>query len=173
MTTSVSSTRLQMRFSELVRNPILLFATGFGAGLMPWAPGTWGTLVAVLLCWLAQLWLSNFAFALLTLLLFLFGVWLCERTNEILQTDDHAAIVWDEFVGFFITMIAAPSGVLWLVVGFVLFRLFDIVKPWPVNLADKKLKGGFGVMADDVLAGAYAWLSLQIIVFLLARSTGG
>jgi phosphatidylglycerophosphatase A len=73
--------------------------------------------------------------------------------------------VWDEIVGYLITMAAAPSGWLWIVLGFVLFRLFDILKPWPVSLADKKLHGGFGVMLDDVIAGLYALLVLQLIAY--------
>lgn len=154
-------------FSQIWRSPVLLLATGLGSGLGPWLPGTWGTLVAALLCWQAQIWLSGFSFALLTLMLFLLGVWLCESACELLRVDDHPAIVFDEWVGFFVTMIAAPSGLLWLAIGFVLFRLFDIIKPWPVYLVDRKLKGGFGVMADDVFAAAYAWLSLQLIALIV------
>ena len=78
---------------------------------------------------------------------------------------DHKGIVWDEIVGYLITMIAAPKGWLWIIIGFVLFRLFDILKPWPISVADKQLKGGFGIMIDDVLAGIAAFVILHIIAY--------
>ena len=95
------------------------------------------------------------------LLMFLAGIWICEQASQILKVHDHPGIVWDEFVGYFITMIAAPPGWIWIVIGFILFRLFDILKPWPIRLIDQQIKGGFGIMADDVLAAVYAWLVLQ------------
>ena len=79
---------------------------------------------------------------------------------------DHGGIVWDEIVGYWVTMIAAPTGWLWVLVGFVLFRLFDIFKPWPIAKADKTVSGGFGIMLDDLLAGIYASIGLQIIVYI-------
>ena len=80
-----------------------------------------------------------------------------------LKEHDHGGIVWDEFVGFWLTMLFAPAGLIWLLLGFGLFRLFDIVKPWPIKLLDQKVHGGFGIMIDDVLAGLFAGLSLLAI----------
>lgn len=146
-------------------NPLHFLALGFGSGCAPKAPGTFGTLVAVPMVWLAQP-LSPAWYALLTLVLFVLGIWFCDRTARDLGVPDHPAIVWDEIVGYFITMIAAPTGWVWLLVGFVLFRIFDILKPWPIRLIDRQIHGGFGIMADDVLAGAFAWLVLQGFVLL-------
>ena len=84
-----------------------------------------------------------------------------------LGVHDHGGIVWDEFAGYFITMIAAPPGWIWIVVGFVLFRLFDIFKPWPASWADRSIKGGFGIMLDDIFAGAYAWALMYAIAWIL------
>ena len=115
---------------------------------------------------MAQQWLNPAGFALLTLALVAVGVWLCGRTAAALGVHDHPAIVWDEIAGYFITLIAAPAGWFWLAVGFVLFRFFDILKPWPANLADRELEGGFGIMMDDVMAAVYAWLAMQSIIVL-------
>jgi phosphatidylglycerophosphatase A len=153
---------------KVLRNPILLLAFGFGSGCLPKAPGTFGTLVAIPLYILARFFLPAHAgFAVLTLLLFIAGIWLCERASRILRVHDHPGIVWDEIVGYFITMIAAPPGWIWIIAGFILFRIFDILKPWPVSLVDKQIEGGFGIMADDVMAAVYAWLSLQILAALI------
>ena len=95
-------------------------------------------------------------------------MYLCRYTSATLGVHDHGGIVWDEFVGFWITMTAVPVTWQWIVAGFVLFRVFDIVKPWPVKIADKKMTGGFGIMFDDLLAGLYALGCLQIALYLLA-----
>ena len=125
------------------------------------AAGTCGTLIAIpLYLLLAQLPLPFYLLVLLAA--FGLGIYLCGYTSGALGVHDHPGIVWDEFVGFWITMIAAPTGWLWIVAGFVLFRFFDIVKPWPVKVADKKMRGGFGIMFDDVLAGLYALAVIQI-----------
>ena len=101
------------------------------------------------------------------LVTFALGVLWCERSSKALGVHDHGGIVWDEFVGYWITMFMAPKGWLWIVIGFVLFRLFDIVKPWPINWLDKKVAGGFGIMIDDVLAGIYAAICLQLLAYFL------
>ena len=153
----------------LLRNPLHLLSLGFGSGLSPVAPGTCGTLLAIppyLL--LAQLSLPYYLLAVL--LAFAAGVYLCGYTSTALGVHDHSGIVWDEFVGFWITMIAVPQTWQWILAGFVLFRLFDIVKPWPVKVADAKMKGGFGIMFDDVLAGLYALVGLQLAMQLLDRT---
>ena len=146
---------------RLLRNPLHFLSLGFGSGLSPYAPGTFGTLAAVpLYLLLAQLPLVYYLLAVLVA--FAIGVYLCGYTSAALGEHDHSGIVWDEFVGFWITMIAVPATWQWILAGFVLFRLFDIVKPWPVKVADAKMKGGFGIMFDDVLAALYALVGLQI-----------
>ncbi|MDC1286854.1 phosphatidylglycerophosphatase A [Gammaproteobacteria bacterium] len=151
---------------RLLRNPLHLLSLGFGSGLSPFAPGTCGTLVAIpLYLLLAQLPLWYYLGAVAGA--FAIGVFLCGYTSEALGEHDHGGIVWDEFVGFWITMIAVPLTWQWILAGFVLFRLFDIVKPWPVKVADAKMKGGFGIMFDDLLAGLYALISLQVALQLV------
>lgn len=153
----------------LLRNPLHLLSLGFGSGLAPFAPGTFGTLFAIppyLL--LAQLPLAWYLLAVL--LAFAAGVYLCGYTSAALGVHDHSAIVWDEFVGLWITMAAVPTQWQWILAGFVLFRLFDIVKPWPVKIADEKMKGGFGIMFDDLLAALYALAGLHIAMLMLGVS---
>ncbi len=150
----------------ILANPIHLLAFGFGAGLSPKAPGTVGTVVAVLI-YLALPSMPLTIYAGLIVLSFVFGVWLCGKTAEDLGVHDHGGIVWDEFVGYWITMFMAPSGLIWVLLGFVLFRLLDIFKPWPIKWADKELAGGLGIMLDDVLAGIMAALCIQALVVLI------
>ena len=147
------------------RNPVHLLAFGFGSGLSPKAPGTAGT-VGAMLIYLALPAMTPLLYALLILLSFVLGIWLCGKTATALGVHDHGGIVWDEFVGYWITMFMAPSGLFWAVLGFVLFRILDIFKPWPIKWADKQLKGGLGIMLDDVLAGIMAALCIQAIAIL-------
>ena len=150
---------------EILSNPIHCLAFGFGSGLAPKAPGTFGTLLAVpLYLLLSQL--SLLPYILVVVIAFAIGIYLCGRTATDLGVHDHPGIVWDEFVGFWITMIAAPAGWLWVVIGFILFRLFDIWKPWPIRFFDKNVESGLGIMIDDVLAGIYALMVLQLIALL-------
>jgi phosphatidylglycerophosphatase A len=107
------------------------------------------------------------AYIALVLVMFIAGIWLCQKASDWLKQDDASGIVWDEIVGYLVAMTFAPSGWQWMLVGFVLFRFFDILKPWPVSLADRKLHGGLGVMLDDVAAGLYAALFLLIISHFL------
>ena len=144
-----------------LKNPVHFLAFGFGSGCATVAPGTWGTLMAVLL-YLPLSLLSLIPYLLVVALVSVVGIWLCGRTASDLKEHDHPGIVWDEFAGFFVTMIAAPAGWLWIVAGFLLFRLFDIWKPWPIRLLDKGVSGGLGIMVDDLLAGLYALLVLQL-----------
>ncbi len=148
----------------VLSSPIHFFAFGFGSGLAPFAPGTFGTLAAVPL----YLLMINFSlplYLLMTLFSIIIGFWLCGKSSEMLGVHDHSGIVWDEFAGFFITMIAAPQGWQWIVLGFALFRLFDIWKPWPIHIVDRKVQGGVGIMMDDVIAGIYALVVLQLVAF--------
>ena len=142
------------------RDPVHVLAFGFGAGAVPKAPGTAGTLVAVPL-WLLASGLPPWAYVGLTAAAFAAGVWLCGRAAADLGVHDHPGIVWDEIVGFLVTMTAAPAGPIWVATGFVLFRGFDILKPWPINRLDARVRGGLGIMVDDLVAGLYAFGTLQ------------
>ncbi len=144
---------------RVLKDPVCFLAFGFGSGLAPKAPGTFGTLAAVPLYLLASS-LPLPAYLVLTLLMFLAGVWLCGRCEQALGVQDHSGIVWDEFVGLFIALAAAPPAPGAIIAGFLLFRLFDVIKPWPIAWFDRRVHGGFGVMLDDVLAGLYAWACL-------------
>ena len=136
-------------------------AFGLGSGLSPFAPGTMGTLVAIPFIFpLRGLGVGGFWLALI--LLFLLGVWLCGRVSQKLGMHDHGGIVWDEWVGFWLTAAFIPLTWPWLLAAFVLFRIFDILKPWPIRQLDKKVGGGFGIMIDDVVAALYALLLLAM-----------
>ena len=152
------SARSSLRWSvdpALLRNPIHLFAFGFGSGLAPRAPGTFGTLVAVPIV----LGVMQFGFAVhltFAIVATAAGIWLCGESARRLGVHDHPGIVWDEITGYTVTMLAAPPDWSWLAGGFVLFRFFDIVKPWPIREADHSLSGGLGIMLDDIIAGIFA-----------------
>lgn len=150
-----------------IKDPVLFLALGFGTGLSRFAPGTFGTLAALPFYWMMQS-LPIFYYSLITVLLFAVGILLCGVAADKLGVHDHPGIVWDEIVGYLVTMFLAPAGWLWVIVGFILFRLFDIWKPWPISWLDAKVSGGLGIMIDDVLAGIYAAGVLQLLVFLLA-----
>jgi phosphatidylglycerophosphatase A len=111
--------------------------------------------------------LAWFYYLALVILLFLIGIWICGVTARALNVHDHPSIVWDEIVGYLVTMIFAPAGWGWILLGFVLFRIFDIFKPWPINLLDKHLKGGIGIMIDDLVAGIFSLTLLQLIAYIL------
>lgn len=148
-----------------LRDPGHLLALGFGSGLAPRAPGTFGSLAALPLAWgLLQLPLA------LQLLLvgaaIVLGIWICGRCARALGTHDHGAIVWDEFAGLWLALLGMAPTLPNLVLGFALFRLFDIAKPWPISWADRRVHGGLGTMLDDLLAGALAWLSLNALLWL-------
>lgn len=146
-------------------DPRHFLALGFGSGLVPKAPGTMGTVMAIPFFLLLQQ-LPLWGYLLVLLGAFLLGIWLCGVTARNLGVHDHPGIVWDEFVGYWLTMTAAPAGWLWVLLGFCLFRIFDIAKPWPIRQVDRRVGGGFGIMFDDVLAGVYAWLVLQAVIAL-------
>ena len=156
-------TELRQRIS--LKNPWHFLAIGFGSGLAPKAPGTFGTLAAVPLVWFCSTYLSFNLYLLLTVLFSIAGIWICGKTADDMQVHDDSSIVWDEVVGFMITMLAVPLSWQTLLAGFILFRLFDIAKPWPISYLDKNVHGGFGIMADDVLAGIFSLISLHVILF--------
>ncbi len=151
---------------RLLLNPVHCLSLGFGAGLLPKAPGTFGTMVAVLL-YLPLQGLDPIVYLSIVIVGFLLGIWLCNDTAEALKVHDHPGIVWDEIIGYWLTMFMAPEGWHWVLLGFVLFRLFDIWKPWPIKVIDVKMKGGLGIMLDDILAALYGLGTIQIIAYLL------
>lgn len=150
---------------SLPRRAVHWLAQGFGAGRLPYAPGTFGTLVGVAI-YLLLMGLTPWLYAAVVALLFGLGVWAASITGRDLGAHDHQSIVVDEVVGFLITMVLAPPGWLWIVAGFMLFRLFDIWKPYPIRLVDRRLANGLGCMLDDALAGVYALVVLQGAVYL-------
>lgn len=143
--------------------PHQLLALGFGSGLIKPAPGTWGTLAAVPFYFLMTL-MPQWGYLVVTVLVCVTGIWFCGRTAKDVGVHDHSAIVWDEFAGFFITMALVEPSLLNIAVGFALFRFFDIVKPWPIRWLDKKVHGGIGIMLDDIVAGIFAFVALQLFV---------
>ena len=150
----------------LLRDPGHLLALGFGSGLMRFAPGTFGTLAAIPLYLLLQS-LPLAVYVIVIVLLFVLGVWICGRTARALGVHDAPSIVWDEVVGYLLVMAAAPQGWGSVLLGFVLFRVFDIAKPWPIRWVDRRVTGGLGIMLDDLIAAIPAWLLLQLATHLL------
>jgi len=164
---STTSRRPDARF--LFAHPAHFIALGFGAGLVPRAPGTAGTAVALVLYWLLAPVLPPLAIAFLAVPLFFVGVWACGVAGRNLGAEDHGALVWDEIVAF-LPLAALASASLWLqAVAFLLFRLFDIWKPFPIRHFEARVKGGLGVMLDDLLAACYAYLVLAILVIAIHR----
>ncbi|HUG97907.1 MAG TPA: phosphatidylglycerophosphatase A [Gammaproteobacteria bacterium] len=139
---------------RLLREPVHFFALGFGSGLAPKAPGTAGTVVGVLLDPVLRL-LGLELRILVVALMFVAGVWLCGESARRLGTHDHSAIVWDEIVGYLALMLVLPAGWPWALAGFVVFRFFDIVKPWPIRQLDHGVGGGLGIMLDDIMAAVW------------------
>lgn len=161
-------TTLRPDFKFLVSHPAHLIAFGFGSGLAPMAPGTVGTLLGLPLFWLTVAIAPDLPNQIILLIAaFLLGVWACGRSGRALGVADHGGMVWDEIVAFALVLLFAPTGWPWLVAAFALFRLFDILKPWPIRLADTRLKNGFGVMFDDLLAAAYAIAVLKGLQWLV------
>lgn len=147
-------------------NPMYFLSFGFGSGLLPIAPGTWGTLAAIPLYLLIQN-LSLVDYSIILIIASLLGIWWCDITERALGIHDYSGIVWDEICGYGVTMLAAPHQWYWIIVGFLLFRLFDIWKPWPISWFNDNVPGGLGVMVDDLVAGVVAWVVLQILVVVL------
>ncbi|TYB16578.1 phosphatidylglycerophosphatase A family protein [Aggregatibacter actinomycetemcomitans] len=151
-----------------LRNPIHFFALGFGSGLLRPAPGTWGSLVGVILGALLLPALGAKTFFILTALCFCIGIWLCERTSHDMGVHDHGSIVWDEIVAVFLVLLAVPQvSLLWCAIAFVTFRLFDILKPYPIRYFDEKLTNGFGIMADDILAAGYSIVVILVLAHFI------
>jgi len=147
-------------------NPVHFLAFGLGTGAAPYAPGTVGTLLGIPLVLLLAQW-PLWIYLVAIVALFGFGVWICDKTSKDIGVHDHSGIVIDEVVGYATVMIAVPVNLWTLLAGFVLFRFFDIVKPWPIRWLDKQVKGGFGIMIDDVLAGLFALGVLWVGIYFL------
>ncbi|MEW9798786.1 phosphatidylglycerophosphatase A family protein [Alteromonas sp. CYL-A6] len=147
-------------------NPVHLLAVGFGSGLIRFMPGTWGSLAAVPLL-LLMAGMSDVWYVAITLVSCVAGVAICGRAAEAMKVHDHGAIVWDEIAGMMLTFLFIPVHPSSLVAGFILFRFFDIVKPWPIGVIDKHVHGGAGIMLDDIVAGLMACGSLHLIAQFL------
>jgi phosphatidylglycerophosphatase A len=151
----------------LLSHPAHFIALGFGSGLAPWAPGTFGTLAAIPLFCALQL--ANLPVQLLLVVAaFLLGIWACGLTGRHLGQHDSGHIVWDEIAAFLLVLTFTPAGPLWMLYAFALFRLFDILKPFPIGWLDATVKGGLGVMLDDLLAAGYALCTLVITHYILS-----
>jgi phosphatidylglycerophosphatase A len=157
---------LSVRAKRVFTHPSYFVAFGFGSGLSPKAPGTAGTVAAVPL-YLLLAGLHPGVYAAVVFIAFVAGVAICDWVARDMAVKDPGAIVWDEFVGLWVALFMLPSGWHWLLFGFLLFRLFDILKPWPVSYFDRELAGGLGIMVDDVAAGLYSLVVLQISAFLV------
>lgn len=152
-------------WQEVLRDPVQWLAFGFGTGLLPAAPGTWGSLLAAFLYW----WLPPLPLPVLLAglaLAFVAGCVICGASARRLGVHDHGGIVLDEFVGQWLVLAVTPHTLAWYALAFVLFRLMDIWKPWPIREADHRLQGGVGIMLDDVLAAGYAALVVGGVQFL-------
>jgi len=145
-----------------LKNPVHFIALGFGTGLMPKAPGTFGTLAAIPVYYAISS-LSIGWYVGVVILISMVGIAICDYTSRQLRVHDHPGIVFDEIAGYLLTMTAIPFGVWWMLAGFVAFRFFDIIKPWPISWLDKHVHGGLGIMLDDLLAGVMAWLTMQMM----------
>jgi phosphatidylglycerophosphatase A len=145
-----------------ITNPIHFLALGFGSGLLPKAPGTFGTLAAIPL-YLLLAPSSMIVYLTAVIVMSITGIYICGKAAKDAGVHDHGAIVWDEIVGFLITMFMVPLSWQSVVVGFILFRIFDIFKPWPISFIDKNVHGGLGIMLDDIIAGLAALGCMHLI----------
>lgn len=156
-----------------LKNPAHLLAFGLGSGLAKKAPGTFGTLAALPIWWLLLLGMPDLSYIGVLIAGFAFGVVICDITSRDMGVHDHGGIVFDEWIGMWITLLWLPMGngwaldLAWVVAAFVAFRFFDIIKPWPIRWLDARVKGGFGIMIDDVLAGIFALVVIQIAAYFL------
>ena len=149
----------------VMTDPVHILAFGFGAGLAPFAPGTFGSLPGVLLFWFTM----DFGLYVqlgVALSATLAGVWICGESARRIGVHDHGGIVWDEIVGMYLTLMVAPFSVTGWILAFVLFRVIDIVKPWPIRGLDHRIGGGIGIMLDDLVAALYAAILLALYGWL-------
>jgi phosphatidylglycerophosphatase A len=151
------------------RNPVHFLAFGLGTGASPYAPGTVGTLLGIPLVYLLSNW-SLWMYLAVSAVLIIIGVWVCDRTSRDIGVHDHGGIVIDEVAGYLVTMVAVPVNPWTLAAAFLIFRLFDIVKPWPIGWLDRRVKGGFGIMIDDLLAGLYSLGVMWVMIWLYSAN---
>lgn len=152
--------------NKVCQNPSYFIAFGFGSGLSPIAPGTFGTLAAIPF-YLLLSHSSWLLYSLITIAAFALGVMVSDSVSKDMGEHDYKGIVWDEFVGYFLTMFMAPKGGGWVIIGFILFRFFDIWKPQPIRWVDQRVHGGMGIMLDDVIAAIPAWIILQSLAYMM------
>ena len=153
-----------IRFRDLVRHPMHLVASGFGVGLLPYAPGTAGTLLAVPVVFFIQF-LPVVLQCLICLVMFIFGCLACQSLANAIQQDDPGVIVWDETTGFCFAALLLPVTFWSIAVAFVLFRALDILKPWPISALERKFKGGLGIMLDDLAAGFFTNIFVHLLLY--------
>ena len=169
MTTLAKPPNLQSpNLQFLLQHPAHFFGLGFGSGLAKKAPGTVGTLVALPLAWMIMIY-PPLIQLLLIAALFGVGITICSITGKNLGVADHGSIVWDEIVAMMLVLTFTPNKWQWWLTAFLLFRLFDIWKPYPIRQFDAKLKNGFGVMFDDLLAAIYALICLKVLIWMMTR----
>lgn len=165
---SMTREKYSITRQDLFQSPLSFMAFGFGSGLLPKAPGTAGTLAAIPLVWaLAQS--TVLVYATVTLICILVGPAICAAGSKTLAArgypcHDHPGIVWDEIAGMMLTLVFIPFSGTTLIAGFILFRLFDIVKPWPIGYLDRRVQGGLGIMLDDIIAALLANIILRILL---------
>ncbi|MEO6118092.1 MAG: phosphatidylglycerophosphatase A [Methylotenera sp.] len=168
MTISIDSSKTnQPSLKLLFQHPAYFFGLGFGSGLTKKAPGTFGTLMGLPLFWL----IADYSFPIqlfIITVLFVIGIYFCSATGKAIGVADHGGIVWDEIVAIMLVLTFTPMQWQWWLAAFVLFRLFDIWKPFPIRQCDARLKNGFGVMFDDLLAAIYAIISLKIVLWVIS-----
>jgi phosphatidylglycerophosphatase A len=148
--------------ARLLRDPVHLLALGFGTGLSPVAPGTFGSLLAFPLA-IGLLAMPMTAAIAAVAIFVLGGIWICGESARRLGCHDHPGIVWDEIAAFAALALVLPAGLVWLGLGFLLFRLFDIVKPWPIRELDHRMTGGLGIILDDLAAACFAAISARVL----------
>lgn len=147
--------RLQLTPKQILSDPVLFLAFGFGSGLAKKAPGTFGTLAAIPV-YLLLVQTGQLTYWIVTMIASVLGIWICGQAAQKLGEHDFGGIVWDEIAGLLVTLAFVPFSWQTLMAGFVLFRFFDIVKPWPIRWIDQKVDGGFGIMLDDIIAAFFA-----------------
>ena len=167
---TTTSRRPDLRF--LLSHPAHFIALGFGSGLVPRAPGTAGTLVALGLYWALAPFVPPLLIAFLAVPLFLLGIWACEVTGRALGEDDAGCIVWDEIVAFLPLAAIASRSLPMQALAFALFRLFDIWKPFPIRQVERRVKGGFGTMLDDLIAAAYTYVVITVLIVAGYKALG-
>ena len=153
-------------------HPATLIATWFGSGLLPWFPGTWGSLAALPFAWAIAWLFGSRALLLAAALVFVIGWWAARRVARASGVEDPGSVVVDEVAGQWLALAVTPPDALGYLAGFLLFRLFDILKPWPARWLDQHVGGGLGIMADDIAAGFYAATALLLLLLVLGRPIG-